>query len=257
MCINCFSDFDITCFSWAKMYVELLHSFGIVSRVRYVEDNFFGRKTSSIEPSTSHAYVEIIMNGRVYISDLTASYKDMVAIKLGLDTYYNSQLSKRLDEKDYHFSRVSENVDRYRKSIKESLRTLKEKLQDMKEDLNSEEFILKVYKLIGYIMQISEFNANYVVGAKSINFLLGYFIGEDYKALNRYFIDKDKSVFIKVYKVYTKGIVHYFAYSKSSNGIYEFQEITREQIELYSRKYPSTLTEILNSEKHKDDGWSK
>lgn len=235
------TDFNITCFSWARMYVELLQSFGIVARVKYVDDNFYGRQTLTLENSTKHAFVEIILNGTIYISDLTASFKDLVAIKLGLDTYYNSQLSRKFDEKEYKFSKVSEDINGYRKSIKQALQIIRNKLDIKRDKQNNEEYIYKIYELIGSIIELSGMQSGFVIGTKSIDFLLKYFIGEDYKICNKYFFDKEKSTYIKVYETSIKGTSHYFSYSKMPSGTYGLQEVTREQVNTYSQVYKSRL----------------
>ena len=253
--INNVNDFDITCYSWSRMYVELLQAFGIVARVKYVDDNFYGRQTLTLEPSTTHAFVEIVLNGRIYISDLTASFKDLIAIKLGLDTFYNSQLSKKFGEEKYQFSKVSEDIDRYRKSIKQALQIIKNKLDIKKAKQNNEEYIYKIYELIGSIIELSGMQSGFVIGTKSIDFLLKYFIGENYKISNKYFFDKEKSTYIKVYEISINGNPRYFSYSKIPSGLYELQEVTREQVNIYSQMYKTRLSKP--NKKKSQEGFEK
>lgn len=242
------TDFDITCFSWSVLYNELLHAFSIASRVKYVEEEVFDpiRKISIKKPV--HAYVEVFLNGRVYRSDLTASYKDMIGIKYGLDTYYNCQISKKSYEDKFDFSYVDEDVYQKDSNVESFLEQLKKELEEIKKKCRSkEEYSYYVYQKIGAFINTLKVSTGYVIGVKYVQALLKMFLGDEHFMQNIYFYNRDKSVYIAIHQVTVGRITHYFAYKKTSEGNYEMHEVTPEVVELYYSMYSYKLSKDLKN----------
>ncbi len=242
------TDFDITCFSWAILYNELLHAFSIVSRVKYVEEEVFDpiRKVSIKKPV--HAYVEVFFNGRVYRADLTASYKDMIGIKYGLDTYYNCQISKKPYEDKFDFSYVDEDVYQKDSNTESLLEQLKKELEEIQKKCRSkEEYSYYVYQKIGDFINALKVSTGYVIGVKYVQALLKMFLGDEHLLQNVYFYNRDKSVYIAIHQVTVGRITHYFAYKKTPEGNYEMHEVTPEVVELYYSMYSYKLSKDLKN----------
>lgn len=240
------TDFDITCFSWSNLYNELLRSFNIVSRVKYVEEEVSNGNSTIKKPV--HAYVEVFLNGRIYRADLTASYKDMIGIKYGLDTYYNCQISKASYEENYDFSYVEKDVYQKDTNTESLLEDLKIELEELKKKCRSkEEFSYFVYQKVGELINVLKANTGYVIGAKYIQALLKMFLGDEHLLQNIYFYNKEKSVYIAVHQVTVDRITHYFAYKKMPDGSYEMHEITPEMVELYYDMFSYKLSKDLKS----------
>lgn len=239
-------DVNVTCFSWAILYNELLHAFNIVSRVKYVEEEITSGDTTTKKPV--HAYVEVFLNGRVYKADLTASYTDMIGIKYGLDTYYNCQISKKACEENYDFSYVGEDIYQKDTNVEQLLEKLKKELEIVKRKCKSkEEYSYHVYQKVGEFINTLKVNTGYVIGSKYVQALLRLFLGEEYLMQNTYFYNKEKSVYIAVHQVTVGRTTHYFAYHKTPDGTYEMQEVTPEAVELYYDMYSYKLSKDLKS----------
>lgn len=233
------TDCNITCFTWANLYNELLHMFNIVSKVKYVYEG------SSIPV---HAYVEIYYSGRIYMADLTASYIDMIGIKYGLDTYYNCQLSKKTPNSNYEFDFVGEDVYQKNIDLENLIISLKAKLDALKNNCSDEGiYIYQVYKEIENLIRLVKVNTGYVIGTKYIQSLLKMFLDEDYLTKIIYFYNKEKSVFIAVHQVLVGSKTHYFAYEKIGDN-YEMHEIDERQVELYYNLYSYKLSKDLKSD---------
>lgn len=242
------TDFDITCFSWSNLYNELLHTFNIVSKVKYVEEEVFDpiKKVSIKKPV--HAYVEVFLNGRVYRADLTASYKDMIGIKYGLDTYYNCQISKKAYENKYDFAYVESDVYQKNVSAEGLLEKLKLDLMESKKKIHSKEgYTYYVYQKIGELINTLKVSTGYVIGVKYVQALLKMFLGDEHFMQNIYFYNKEKSVYIAVHQVTVGGMIHYFAYEKKPEGNYEMHEVTSEVVELYYSMYSYKLSKDLKN----------
>ncbi len=73
--IRCIRDFNIVCYSWARLYIDLLEEFGIEARI--VENN-------------EHAKVKFSSGEYEITADLTKGFNDIFRIKFGFDTWnYN------------------------------------------------------------------------------------------------------------------------------------------------------------------------
>ncbi len=238
------TDFDITCFSWSDLYNELLHSFGIVSKIKYImEDVSVDDKKVK---KAVHAYVEVFINGRIYLADLTASYKDMIGIKYGLDTYYNCQLSRKSYDSQYEFDYVEEDIYKKNVNVEELIEQLKKDLEKYKGTSNSkEEYIYYVYQKISELINIIKANTGYVIGVKYVQALLKMFLGEEHLFQNVYFYNKDKSIYIAVHKVTVKEVPHYFAYERTPEGNYEMHEVSSAIVDLYYDMYSYKLSKDL------------
>lgn len=217
------TDFKIVCFSWARLYTRLLHEFGIVSRAIIIP------KTDKNE---EHAKVEVLIDGKIYIADLTASNKDIKNIKFGMETYYNCQIYKKPTEVNYHFNKVDEDIyirpiktEEIWSQIKKELEIIKSKLK-----LNNEEYIYLVFNTIKTIMNFPRKNVGFVCGVQCIRDLLRFFIDDGYIPYNKHFFNKDENIFIKLYSIIENRNVHYFAYKKMESGFYELHEVTLENI---------------------------
>lgn len=232
------TDFNITCFSWSRLYNELLHAFNIVSKIKYVYED------SDIP---SHANVEVYINGRIFIADLTASYIDMVGIKCGLDTYYNCQLSKKSLDSNYEFSFVDEDIYKKDLNLENLIVSLKEKLEGIKRSCSDRSrYIYIVYKEIENLIKLVKVHTGYVIGCKYIQSLLKIFLKEDYLTSIIYFYDRPKGIFIAVHQVEVDGVMHYFSYESSSDG-YVMREIDDKQVEVYYYLYSYKLSKDLKN----------
>lgn len=242
------TDFDITCFSWSNLYNELLHNFGVVSRIKYIKEEVPDNENHTSVVKPVHAYVEVFINGRIYMADLTASYKDMIGIKFGLDTYYNCQLSKTSYSDRYEFDHVSEDVYQKNINVEELIKNLKNELAAIeKNSYVREEYIYQVYRKVGDLINVIKANTGYVIGVKYVQALLKLFLGDDHLMQNIYFYNKDKSVYIAVHQVMVEGVTHYFAYSRTSTGNYEMHEISEQQLDTYYDLYSYKMSKDLRS----------
>lgn len=233
-------DFDITCFSWSKIYHNLLSHFGIPSRVKYI----YNEENGDIP---THAYVEVYIGGKAYLSDLTASYKDMMGIKYGLDTYYNCQLAKTYYDDKYTFDNTPVNVYQKNIDVENMLDDLKERVKMADRTLTSmEEFTYIVYHYVSEFINDVKAHTGYVIGIKYIQSLLRTFLGSSYLMQNIYFYDRELGVYIAVHQVPVDGIMHYFAYKLKDADIYEFKEISIDEVNEYFRKYSYKLSRDLN-----------
>lgn len=235
------TDFDITCFSWAVLYNELLHEFNIVSKVKYVKE-----EDNDLEPT--HAYVEVYLDGRVYKADLTASYTDMIGIKYGLDTYYNCQIFKKPHEEKYSFAYVGEDIYQKDKGVERQLEVLKAELEELKKTCRTkDEFSYFVYQKIGDFINTVKASTGYVIGVKYVQALLRLFLGNEHLMQNIYFYNKEKSIYIAIHQITVGSTTHYFAYRKMQEGNYEMHEVTPETVELYYNLYSYKLSKDLKS----------
>lgn len=225
------TDFDIVCFSWARMYKELLHKFNIPSKVIYID------KT---EKKDGHAYVIIFIDGKRYIADLTASNIDISNIKFGMDTRFNCQIYfKPQDDKYYYDNEIKDNV--YPRIIRtdDILMQIKKELEKNKKEknLNKDEYVYLVYNSICTIMNIKRENVGFVSGTQFIRNMLKVFIGKRYIPFNVHYFDKEKNIYIEIYSIMINGCRHYFAYKMSAEGFYELNEVLKEYIEELSNQY--------------------
>lgn len=240
------NDFAITCFSWSYIYNELLHQFGIVSRIKYVTEEVMENGETVKKPV--HAYVEVIQGGRIYRADLTVSYTDMIGIKYGLNTYYNCQLFIDPKNQKNGFEDIGEDVYQKNLNVEELINNLKRELESLKKESTSrEEYTYHVYQRVGEVINIIKANTGYVIGAKYIQALLKLFLGNDHLLQNTYFYNKDKSIYIAVHQIDVGKDRHYFAYEKTSDGNYEMHEINKELVDAYFMLYSYKFSKDLKS----------
>ncbi len=235
--INNVTDFEIICFSWAKMYNELLHKFGIVSKVVYTEKSRYDEISKRIYKTINHAYVEVFINGKIYRADITATFNDLISIKFGYATRYNCQSARRYNEGEYKYDGII--YDNSQELNSEKL------VKDMREILNSikinskvtqEEYIYQVCKLIEQKIDFSK-KVGFVIGKVYIDALLNIFVQVDYGYEVINFIDKSKDVFISVYQISLKDTTKYFSYERTNLGFYKFLEISKEKVNYYNKEY--------------------
>lgn len=217
------TDFNATCYSWSYMFVDLLRAFGIPAKVILSHD---------------HAFVESYINGETYVSDLMIKYQDIKRIKFGMATCYNFQ-------KTHNHFRIDVGDDKHSNdmnySTEEILNKIKTKLESLKIKFDLEEYVYLVFKTIEAFMNgnFSKSNIGYVEGLKFIYDLLQTFISKDYQPFNVHFYNNDKRIFIEVYSIPRKDDVCYFAYKQNKDGLYQFNEVSKEEIQFYVANYSS------------------
>lgn len=228
------TDYNITCFSWAKMYSELLREFGIDSRVKYKQESFRDEKTGAYFVNTVSANVEVLIDGQVYIADLDIN--DMAAIKFGLNTHNNCEPLKESNKTKKYPTEEEAKINR----IKEMLDIIKEK-----EHLNNEEYIFQAYRAIQNNVNFTKPNVGFTVGKAYIDKLLEFFAPVGYKSYNVCFYDNEKQRYMSVYIVPLNGENHFFSYEKQISGLYKFDEVPKERIDFYFQNYKYKLSETL------------
>lgn len=231
------TDFKIICFSWARMYNELLHKFGIISKVKYTEGNRYDENTKRSYKIIKHAYVEVFINGKIYRSDITATLKDFISIKFGYKTNHNCQAARKFNEINYKYDGII--YDNKQEISSEKL------IIDMRKILNSikndseitfEEYVYQVCKLIEQKIDFSK-KVGFVIGKIYIEALLNLFVEIDYEFDIMNFFDKNKDIFIAVYEISLKDEIKYFSYEKTNEGFYKFLEISKEKVDFYQQEY--------------------
>lgn len=232
--INNVTDYNITSFSWAKMYSELLREFGIDSRVKYTQKSFQDEKTGAYFINTVYANVEVLIDGEVYIADLNIN--DMAAIKFGLNTHYNCEPLKESNRAKKYPTEEEAKINR----IKEMLNIIKDK-----EHLSNQEYIFQVYRAIQNNINFTKPNVGFAVGKAYIDKLLEFLTSSNYKSYNVSFYDNEKQKYMSVYIVPLNGENHFFSYEKQVSGLYNFDEIPKERIDFYFQNYKYKLSETL------------
>lgn len=221
------TDFDIVCFSWARIYKELLHKFNIPAKVIYID------KT---EKKDGHAYVNVFIDGKTYIADLTASNIDISNIKFGMDTCFNCQVYFKPQEDTYfYYNEVYPRTIRTDDILVQIKKELKRKQKE--KNLNKDEYVYLVYESICTVMNFKRENVGFVCGIQFIRNMLKVLIGERYIPSNVHYFDKEKSIYIEVYSIMINGYKHYFAYEMSEKGFYELNEVSEEYIEELFNQY--------------------
>ena len=128
--IRCIRDFNIVCYSWAKLYIDLLEEFGIDGRI--VENN-------------EHAKVKFSSGEYEITADLTKGFNDIFRIKFGFDTWnYNGfkndgtriGFSSKLLEVDkkinyYHGISGLEILSMLEKDVNDCSKTYEERIRNM------------------------------------------------------------------------------------------------------------------------------
>lgn len=241
--IHYVKDYNITCFSWSILYIELLRHFGIYAKPEYIFKNLYDKKNKKEIKIADHAYVNVFIDKKMYIADLTASHHDMKNIKFGMDTCYNCQFYKDLKTKEYH--KENDECEIIKRSIKteEVLKKLKKEL--LAKNISDDCYELEVYNLIENIMNFPRKKIGYVMGKKFIDYLMLYFLGKGYNIPNTHFYNKEIQDYVEVYTILVNGKPCYFIYQEFTDGLYYFRETNLENVNYYCKYYDSRLTEHL------------
>ncbi len=183
------TDFYAVCFELAPMAVELFQEFGIEAR----EDGNAG-----------HAYVVTKIEDQEYKFDLTKDFEDFMRIKFGLEIHYS-------------YDSPSHNDNRKYKNTEVSLHRIKQKLQQQMIKMDKDEYVFSVFQTIEKILAFFEpENVGIVSGVEFINYLLKFFIGENYLPCNTRFYDKQSDTMVELYSLIVKGKMRYFVYKKDT-----------------------------------------
>lgn len=235
------TDYNITSYSWANMYNELLRNFGIVSRVKSVDAKLYDTNTKSYYFGNIGSNVEVLIDGQVYIADLTKNLNDLVGLKFGLPTNYNCRTNFEIQKES--ISNL-ENIKHNEKVSK-----LKQMLEIIKkqEHLNEEEYNYQVYRAIENNIDFSRPNIGFAEGKVYTDLLLKTMIGDYYIPNNICFFDKNNDRYMSVYVVPVNGTNQYFSYEKGPSGLYKFNDIPKETIDFYFQNYEYKLSDSLKS----------
>lgn len=187
------TNFYITCFSWSKIYKELLKAF----------------KIPSVDIGKSHAKVQFYVNKTWYIADITKNYEDITRIKF------------KLPLKNFPFSSNYQG-----KPIDDVLKVIKKEL--LNQNLTLEEYTLRVCKLIENIMQFPRENIGFVSGREFIEKIFKFLL--EYTPESSLFFDKERQVYVNIYTFSFSYVNYYFSYQKMANGYYEFHEIDTKEL---------------------------
>lgn len=128
--IRCINDFNIVCYSWARLYIDLLEEFGIEARI--VENN-------------EHAKVKFSSGEYEITADLTKGFNDIFRIKFGFDTWnYNgfkndgtrigfSNKLLEVDKKINYYQGISglEILSMLEKDVNDCSKTYEERIRNM------------------------------------------------------------------------------------------------------------------------------
>ena len=154
--IFCIENFEVICFSWAQLYVDLLKYFQI---------------SAFLIESFNHKSVAIPMKYYTIVADLTANVRDFFAVKIGLPTYHYmaesldfSQRVAEADQKIYCHMDIVDNLD----------------LEKMRADLiqcssNEDEFVMNAFQEVANLMERYSFGE--VTGRKFVEMVMNYLVG--------------------------------------------------------------------------------
>ncbi len=183
-------NFYKVCFVWAKIAISLFKEFDIEARE---------------EGPAGHSYVVTTIDNKDYQFDLMKEYDDIMRIKFGLKIHY-------------HYNSPSNNDNRKYKNTNKRLCLIKQKLQMSLSEVDKEESIYHIFKTIQQILAFFEpDNVDIVSGVSFINYLLKYFIGNNYMPCNTRFYNKDNKKLVEIYSFIVKGKMYYYIYEKINN----------------------------------------
>lgn len=199
------TDFHLVCKSWSKLYVNLLKEFGISAKV-------VGKN--------NHFKVEIILDNKEYIADLTNKYEDIFRIKFGLKVLHFHLKGESFINEDL------DNKIKYLKGIKteEVLANLYREIDLL--DLTHNDYILKVCDLI---MNIINFPRKYVDFVSGKEYILYLFERFGLNVSTNTFCQIDRNIFVGVFRVRSYQNVYYFSYQKV-NDVYVMNKISEEEL---------------------------
>lgn len=147
----------LICYSWARMYHELLKELGIHSKIIH---------------AFCHDYVEIFIGDCKITADMTQDYQDISYIKFGMKQSNFYMGSVRNDQKEIH---CIDNILKYSTeiSMEEAVELVQQDL--LKENDNVFDYCRNAMKVIEQIMSIQRKNVGYISGKQfikcSISFL--------------------------------------------------------------------------------------
>ncbi len=213
------NDFNLVCFSWARMYKELLENFSINCKIVQL---------------MNHDNVQVFINKRRYLADLTASYEDITRIKFNMNTYFNCQISECFGSNVKEFKTVDDTVYERKIKLEEKLKIIKEKLKQLwiSTEENDNDYVSTVFNLTCSLVNNSG-DVGFVSGITFINYILKYFISDEYKPKVMHLWDNDNSYA----KVYYFSEDKYFIYRKDKNGLFKFDSCNKEQLKMLRKIY--------------------
>lgn len=223
------------CYSWAKMYHELLTEFGISSRI--VHD-------------FCHDYVEISIHDRKITADMTKDYQDISYIKFGMKKHHNFYIgSPQNEQKEINYA---DKILKYLSSIsmEEVIELLKNEL--LEENDNVFDYCRNAMKAIEQIMSVQRKNVGYISGKKFIKYLLINLIKKFCSYQIYEFFNREEQTYIEAFIVEINGIQYYYTYQKMADGCYELHEVTKNIIDFLfhsnSFEYKKNYTQIHSSD---------
>ena len=235
--------FRFVCASWAKMFEALLKAFGISAE--YVElDNFW------------HAYVLIYIGKKVYISDITTCFEDIVNIKFGLQlcNFYETSIFKRLLRNlNLYFlcgeQKAMLEIDKKLKYYKgiytdEVLDMIKKEIYSVSYE-NDSKLIERVFEVVTLIINIERPNIDFFTGSKFLNKMLVFFL-DDLKIYRKHstVYNKQRNKFMEVI-VSTYCDLEIFLYEKDKKGYFKFGKVSREEIKDRTDNYKWQHEKVL------------
>lgn len=233
------TDYNITSYSWANMYNELLSNFGIMSRIKTIDIKVVDSNTKSSYLENIGSNVEVLIDGQVYIADLTKNLNDLVGLKFGLPTNYNCRTNFEIQKKS------TSNLENIKNNTEIS--KLKQMLEIIKvqKQLNAEEYNYQVYRAIEKNIDFSKLNIGFSEGNVYVDLLLKAMIGNYYTPNNICFFDKEKDKYMSVYIVPVNGINEFFSYENGTSILYKFNNISKETLDFYFDNYEYVLSDNL------------
>lgn len=228
------TDFELTCYSWAHAFKDLLLEFLIPARVSVKND---------------HAYVESFIYGETYFSDLMLNLEDIKRIKFGMNTINNFKLTN--NKTSQASNRATENNDATSFNAEVLLQKFKPKLDTLKSKINYDQYVYYTFQIAEFFINnyFAKTDIGYVSGLKFICQLLQTFISNNYAPYNTHFFDIENKIYKEVYSIPFNGNIKYFAYEQNDEGVYNLHEISKEMIDSYMNKYYSMRSYNLSLQK--------
>lgn len=235
------TDFNITSYSWSRMYSELLNIFGIPSKIKSVNVKLYNLNTKNYYFENIGTNVEVLIDNQVYIADLTGNLNDLVGLKFGLPTNYNCRTNSEIQTES------TSTIENLKKD--EKISKLKQMLDIIKiqEHLKNDVYNYQVYRAIANNIDFSKFSIGFSEGKVYTDLLLKFMIGEHYISYNICFFDKFNDRYMSVYIVPVKGTNLYFSYEKGPSGLYKLKDISKETLDFYFSRYEYKLSDSLKA----------
>jgi phosphoglycolate phosphatase-like HAD superfamily hydrolase len=231
------TNFKLICYSWARMFKQLLNAFGIKAEEK---------------KGFCHLYVEYEINNQTYVADLMKDYEDIFRIKFGLKTENNYQKEVTEKTKQSQIERWDKAIH-YKKGITTE-KVLEELKKELKEKyLDASDYIANCTKVISHLINIQRKNVTlgFISGRKYIHYLLKFFLEDYYQSCSSEFYNKDQGIYMTLYGIKTEKNTIYYIYQKRANGTYEMKEVPKHIIQfllglqtlekIYTRNLTATL----------------